>query len=141
MADYDQQNRRFVPSENEAFMSPDHVRYFRDRLLSWKYEIIEGINCTMQNLKNENNYEADEIDMACQEISHSLEIKVRDRERKLLYQIDEALKRIEEGTYGYCEETGEPIGLKRLVARPVATLSIEAQEQQEKREKNYRTWM
>ena len=112
--------------------------YFRRKLLSWREEILRGSNETLRQLKEEDNRVADMSDWASYETERNFQLRARDRERKLLSKIDEALRRIEEGTYGYCEETQEPIGLRRLEARPIATLSIEAQERHERREKVYR---
>jgi DnaK suppressor protein len=112
--------------------------YFRRKLLSWREEILRGSNETLRQLKEEDNRVADMSDWASYETERNFQLRARDRERKLLSKIDDALRRIEEGTYGYCEETQEPIGLRRLEARPIATLSIEAQERHERREKVYR---
>ena len=128
----------YVPSDDETFMSPIQREYFRQKILRWKDEIFQGSAETLFNLKEENLQEPDLNDRASQELDRSLELRTRDRERKLLNKIESALKRLEDGTYGYCEETGEPIGLKRLDARPIATLSITAQEKHELREKTHR---
>ncbi len=128
----------YEPSEEEAFMSPFQKEYFRQKILRWKDEIFQGSAETLFNLKEENLQEPDLNDRASLELDRSLELRTRDRERKLLNKIEAALKRIEDGTYGFCEETGEPIGLKRLDARPIATLSITAQEKHELKEKTYR---
>ncbi|UNM06578.1 MAG: RNA polymerase-binding protein DksA [Holosporaceae bacterium] len=128
----------YEPSEEEAFMSPFQKEYFRQKILRWKNEIFQGSAETLFNLKEENLQEPDMNDRASLELDRSLELRTRDRERKLLNKIEAALKRIEDGTYGYCEETGEPIGLRRLDARPIATLSITAQEKHELKEKIYR---
>jgi len=128
----------YVPSEDEPFMNARQKEYFRRKLEAWKEEIAEESKATIAALQEENNNHPDLTDRASSESERSLELRTRDRQRKLVAKIDAALRRIEEGTYGYCEETGEPIGLKRLDARPVATLSIEAQEAHERNEKIYR---
>jgi DnaK suppressor protein len=119
-------------------MNKDQEEYFRRKLINWRGEILRGSNETLRQLKEEDNRVADMSDWASFETDRNFQLRARDRERKLLTKIDEALKRIDEGTYGYCEETQEPIGLRRLEARPIATLSIEAQERHERREKAYR---
>src|SRR5690348_16880588 len=119
----------YRPAENEPFMNPRMREYFRRKLLRWREELVEESTETLQNLQNENAPEADLADRATTESDRSIELRTRDRERKLIQKIDAALRRIEDNSYGYCEETAEPIGLKRLEARPIATLSIEAQEQ------------
>ena len=131
-------NRSYRPSEDEPYMNETQREYFRRKLLSWREEILRGSNETLRQLKEEDNRVADMSDWASYETERNFQLRARDRERKLLSKIDEALRRIEEGTYGYCEETQEPIGLRRLEARPIATLSIEAQERHERREKVYR---
>jgi DnaK suppressor protein len=128
----------YRPSEDEPYMNETQRDYFRRKLLSWREEILRGSNETLRQLKEEDNRVADMSDWASYETERNFQLRARDRERKLLSKIDEALRRIEEGTYGYCEETQEPIGLRRLEARPIATLSIEAQERHERREKVYR---
>ncbi len=128
----------YVPTEKEKFMNPVQKEYFRQKLLSWKEEIIEESKGTIAALQEENNNHPDLTDRASSESERSLELRTRDRQRKLVSKIDSALRRVEDGTYGYCEDTGEPIGIKRLDARPVATLSIEAQEAHERREKVFR---
>jgi DnaK suppressor protein len=119
-------------------MNEQQREYFRRRLLAWRDEILRGSSQTLRQLKEEDNRLADMSDWASFETERNFQLRARDRERKLLSKIDEALRRIEDGSYGYCEETQEPIGLKRLEARPIATLSIEAQERHERREKIYR---
>jgi DnaK suppressor protein len=131
-------NHSYRPSEDEPYMNETQRDYFRRKLLSWREEILRGSNETLRQLKEEDNRVADMSDWASYETERNFQLRARDRERKLLSKIDEALRRIEEGTYGYCEETQEPIGLRRLEARPIATLSIEAQERHERREKVYR---
>jgi DnaK suppressor protein len=136
MADTNSQNYR--PTEDEPYMNQDQREYFRRKLISWRDEILRGSNETLRQLKEEESRVADMSDWASFETERNFQLRARDRERKLLSKIDEALRRIEEGTYGFCEETQEPIGLRRLEARPIATLSIEAQERHERREKTYR---
>ncbi|MDA7948884.1 MAG: RNA polymerase-binding protein DksA [Hyphomicrobiaceae bacterium] len=119
-------------------MNKRQQTYFRDKLESWKEEILRSNRMTLQSLQDESEKHADIADRATSEADRALELRARDRQRKLIAKIDAALERIENGTYGYCEETGEPIGLKRLDARPIATLSLEAQEQHERRERVYR---
>ena len=127
----------YVPSDDEPFMNDRQRAYFRKRLLDWKAEILRSTTVTLENLQGSEQH-PDIADRATSETDRSLELRSRDRQRKLISKIDDALARIEDGSYGFCEETGEPISLKRLEARPVATLSIEAQERHEKREKIYR---
>jgi DnaK suppressor protein len=136
MADTNSQNYR--PTEDEPYMNQSQRDYFRRKLISWRDEILRGSNETLRQLKEEESRVADMSDWASFETERNFQLRARDRERKLLSKIDEALRRIEEGTYGFCEETQEPIGLRRLEARPIATLSIEAQERHERREKTYR---
>jgi DnaK suppressor protein len=136
MADTNSQNYR--PTEDEPYMNRNQREYFRRKLVSWRDEILRGSNETLRQLKEEESRVADMSDWASFETERNFQLRARDRERKLLSKIDEALRRIEEGTYGFCEETQEPIGLRRLEARPIATLSIEAQERHERREKTYR---
>ncbi|WP_342641963.1 RNA polymerase-binding protein DksA [Rhodoligotrophos ferricapiens] len=128
----------YKPSENEQFMNPRQREYFRKKLLAWKEEILRESKETLEHLQNESSHLPDLADRASTETDRALELRTRDRQRKLIAKIDEALQRIEDGSYGYCEETGEPIGLKRLDARPIATLSLEAQERHERRERVYR---
>ncbi len=130
--------KTYKPTEKEPFMGKRQQTYFRKKLLSWKEDIVRENRETLQHLQDENNPLPDIADRATTETNRSLELRTRDRQRKLISKIDEALKRIDDGTYGYCEDTGEPIGLRRLDARPIATLSIEAQERHERREKVYR---
>lgn len=125
----------YKPLEKEPYMNPQQLEYFRQKLLSWKAELIEESAETLNHLKEENWNEPDLNDRATVETETSLELRTRDRYRKLIYKIDAALRRIDKGEYGYCEETGDPIGLKRLEARPIATLSIAAQERHERQEK------
>jgi DnaK suppressor protein len=128
----------YRPTEDEPYMNQNQREYFRRKLVSWRAEILRGSNETLRQLKEEESRVADMTDWASVETERNFQLRARDRERKLLSKIDEALRRIDEGTYGFCEETQEPIGLRRLEARPIATLSIEAQERHERREKTYR---
>ena len=128
----------YKPREDEPFMNERQREYFRNKLLNWKEDILKESRETLAHLQDDNNILPDLADRASTETDRSLELRTRDRQRKLISKIDSALQRIDEGTYGYCEETGEPIALKRLDARPIATLSIEAQERHERREKVYR---
>ena len=124
--------------EGDAFMDEQQLRYFRGKLLAWKEEILRESRETVVNLQGENHNHPDLADRATSETDRALELRTRDRQRKLISKIDEALRRIDDGSYGYCEETGEPIGLARLEARPIATLSVEAQERHERRERVHR---
>lgn len=133
-----QVSTEYRPSEDEPFMSERQQEYFRQKLLRWRAEILADANQTISNLQEETVQEPDIADRASTESERALELRTRDRQRKLISKIDSALRRIDEGLYGYCDETGEPISLKRLEARPVATLSLEAQERHERREKVYR---
>jgi DnaK suppressor protein len=128
----------YRPSEDEPFMNERQRIYFRQKLMNWKEEIIRQTKETLAGLHEDSTQHADLADRATSETDRALELRARDRQRKLIAKIDAALARIEDGTYGYCEETGEPIGLKRLDARPIATLSLEAQERHERRERVYR---
>lgn len=128
----------YRPSESESFMSDRQKEYFRAKLLRWKEEILRESKETLENLQKENENHPDFADRASNETDRSIELRARDRQRKLIAKIDAALARIDDATYGYCEETGEPISLKRLEARPIATLSIDAQERHERKEKVYR---
>ena len=128
----------YKPSEDEPFMNERHRDYFRSKLLAWREEILREARETLQNLQDENQNHPDLADRASSETDRAIELRARDRQRKLIAKIDAALRRLDEGTYGFCEETGEPISLKRLDARPIATLSIEAQERHERRERVYR---
>lgn len=128
----------YRPSEDEPFMNERQVAYFRQKLLAWKEDILKESKETLSHLQDENHVLPDIADRASSETDRSLELRTRDRQRKLISKIDAALKRIDDGSYGYCEETGDPISLKRLDARPIATLSIEAQERHERRERVYR---
>jgi DnaK suppressor protein len=128
----------YRPTEDEPFMNPRQRDYFRQKLERWKEEILRESRETLENLQEESQNHPDMADRASSESDRALELRTRDRQRKLISKIDAALKRIEDGTYGYCEETGDPIGIARLDARPIATLSLEAQEMHERREKVYR---
>lgn len=128
----------YRPGEDEPFMNERQRAYFRNKLRNWKDEIIRQNRETLAGLHEDSTQHADLADRATSETDRALELRARDRQRKLIAKIDAALARIEDGSYGYCEETGEPIGLKRLDARPIATLSLEAQERHERREKVYR---
>ncbi len=131
-------DEQYRPAENEEFMSERQRDYFRRKLLSWKDDILSEAKQTLAALQTENENHADIADRASSETDRAIELRARDRQRKLISKIDAALERLADGTYGYCEETGEPISLKRLDARPIATLSLEAQERHEKRERVYR---
>lgn len=131
-------NDTYKPSEDEEFMNPRQQAYFRRKLLLWREELLRDAHETLNNLSHSPPADIDLNDRASTETDRALELRTRDRARKLIGKIDKALKRIDDGTYGYCEVTGEPISLKRLEARPIATLSLEAQEQHERREKIYR---
>ena len=128
-------SKNYKPTQKEKFMNAKMKEYFKQKLLSWKNELLKESSQTLNNLQSDNEAKPDITDRASEEIDRSFELRTRDRERKLINKINSALQRIEDGSYGYCEETGEPIGLKRLEARPVATLSLEAQEMHEKAEK------
>jgi len=128
----------FVLDEGEEFMNARQRAYFRAKLNAWKNDILREARETLDHLAEESANHPDLADRASSETDRAIELRARDRQRKLISKIDAALQRLDEGTYGYCEETGEPIGLKRLDARPIATLSIEAQERHERREKVYR---
>jgi len=128
----------YRPSEDEPFMNERQLEYFRKKLLAWKDDILRESRDTITNLQVETENHPDLVDRASSETDRALELRTRDRQRKLISKIDEAMRRIEDGSYGYCEETGEPIGLARLEARPTATLSVEAQERHERRERVHR---
>jgi len=128
-------SKNYKPTQKEKFMNAKMKEYFKQKLLNWKNELLKESSQTLNNLQSDNEAKPDITDRASEEIDRSFELRTRDRERKLINKINSALQRIEDGSYGYCEETGEPIGLKRLEARPVATLSLEAQEMHEKAEK------
>lgn len=128
----------YRPSESEPFMNPRMQQYFRRKLLDWRDQILRESNQTLLHLQEDTVQEPDIADRASTESERALELRTRDRQRKLIAKIDAALARIEDGSYGYCEETGEPISLKRLEARPIATLSLEAQEAHERNERVHR---
>lgn len=128
-------SKNYKPTQKEKFMNAKMKEYFKQKLLNWKNELLKESSQTLNNLQSDNEAKPDITDRASEEIDRSFELRTRDRERKLINKINSALQKIEDGSYGYCEETGEPIGLKRLEARPVATLSLEAQEMHEKAEK------
>lgn len=128
----------YSPSDDEPFMNERQLEYFRKKLLSWKDEILSASKLTIDELQEGRNAFPDLTDRAASETDRALELRTRDRQRKLIAKIDAALRRIDEGVYGYCEDTGEPISLKRLDARPIATLSVEAQERHERRERVHR---
>lgn len=128
----------YRPAEDEPFMNERQTEYFRRKLLAWKAELLDDSKHTIEGLQDGTRNIPDIADRASEETDRALELRTRDRQRKLVAKIDQALRRIEEGEYGYCEETGEPISLKRLDARPIATLSLEAQERHERREKVHR---
>ncbi|MBY0462088.1 MAG: RNA polymerase-binding protein DksA, partial [Alphaproteobacteria bacterium] len=128
----------FVLDTSDSFMSPAQLEYFRNKLISWKNQLMEECSQTIDLMKNKEHKEADDIDLACNQINEAIELRTRERERKLIHKINLALRRIEDGSYGYCEETGEPINLRRLDARPIATFSIDAQERHERKERFYR---
>lgn len=128
----------YSPSEKEPFMNERQLEFFRKKLEDWKADILAGSKSTIDNLRAETSSLPDIVDRASAESDKALELRTRDRQRKLISKIDAAINRIDEGTYGYCDETGEPISLKRLQARPTATLSLEAQERHERRERTLR---
>jgi DnaK suppressor protein len=131
-------DKTYIPSEDEPFMNERQRDYFRRKLQAWKDEILRESRETLIALQSENENHPDIADRASSETDRAIELRSRDRQRKLISKIDSALQRIDEGVYGFCEDTGEPISLKRLDARPIATLSVEAQERHERREKVYR---
>ncbi len=131
-------NLDYRPADDEPFMNERQKSYFRGKLIAWRNDILREARETLETLQQENSNHPDLADRASSETDRSIELRARDRQRKLISKIDAALGRIDEGTYGFCEETGDPISLKRLDARPIATLSIEAQERHERREKIYR---
>ncbi len=130
--------KTYRPREGERFMNPVMSEYFRRKLQGWKDELLRDSNETIQDLQTETRYEADIADRASAETDRSLLLRTRDRERKLISKIDAALVRLEDGSYGYCDDTTEPISLRRLEARPIATMSIEAQERHERMERTHR---
>jgi DnaK suppressor protein len=133
-----QLSKGYKPSEDETYMCSEHLEYFRQLLLKWRSELIEESQETINNLRGEVRDVGDEAERASRETENSLELRTRDRYRKLLGKIDQALARVDDGSYGYCEETGEEIGLARLEARPIATLCLDAQERWELKQKQMR---
>lgn len=131
-------SRNYRPSDDEPFMNSKMIEYFRRKLLGWRDDLLIESNDTLQHLQEGGDAEADIADRASTETDRSLELRTRDRARKLIGKIDSAIDRINEGSYGYCEETSDPISLSRLEARPIATLSLEAQERHERLEKTHR---
>lgn len=127
----------YLPTEDEEFMSPQMLAFFKDMLLDWRYQLEQESTATVKDLQENSSVQPDLNDQASLEYEQTVELRTRDRERKLITKIDEALERIEDGDFGYCEETGDPIGVKRLLARPIATLCIEAKRRQEKQETGY----
>jgi DnaK suppressor protein len=132
------ESSEYRPREDEPFMNGRQVEYFKQKLLNWKEDILRESRETLSHLQTDTENHPDIADRASSETDRALELRTRDRQRKLISKIDEALRRIEDGSYGYCEETGEPIGVARLDARPIATLSLEAQERHERRERVHR---
>jgi len=130
--------KAYRPTDKEPFMNERQRDYFRHKLLAWREDILKEAKETLQHLQDENQNHPDFADRASSETDRAIELRARDRQRKLIAKIDAALMRIEDGTYGFCEETGEPISIRRLEARPIATLSVEAQERHERRERVYR---
>jgi len=130
--------KNYRPTDKEPFMNERQREYFRAKLLTWREDILKEAKETLQHLQEENQNHPDLADRASSETDRAIELRARDRQRKLIAKIDEAITRIDDGSYGYCEETGEPISLRRLEARPIATLSVEAQERHERRERVYR---
>jgi len=128
----------YRPAEDEPFMNERQLEYFKQKLLNWKEDILRESRETLSHLQTDTENHPDIADRASSQTDRALELRTRDRQRKLISKIDEALRRIEDGSYGYCEETGEPIGVARLEARPIATLSLEAQERHERRERVHR---
>jgi DnaK suppressor protein len=130
--------KNYRPTEDEPFMNERQLDYFKKKLLNWKEDILRESRETLTHLQSETENHPDIADRASSETDRSLELRTRDRQRKLISKIEDALRRIEDGSYGYCEETGEPIGIARLDARPIATMSLEAQERHERRERVHR---
>lgn len=128
----------YRPNDREPYMCPDHLAYFKEKLMEWRLELLKDSVETIHHLQEETHNEPDVADRASTETDRAIELRTRDRERKLINKIDDALMRIADGSYGYCEETGEPIGLQRLEARPIATLCLEAQEKHEREERVHR---
>jgi DnaK suppressor protein len=133
-----QKQKNYRPTDREPFMNERQRDYFRQKLAAWKEDILREAKETLQHLQNESENHPDLADRASSETDRAIELRARDRQRKLIAKIEDAISRIDDGTYGYCEETGEPISIRRLEARPIATLSVEAQERHERRERVYR---
>ena len=130
--------KKYIPNNKEKYMCAKHKKFFAERLIAWRKEIVKSNNeSVVLNNLDDNSSSADIVDQASSHTEKTVEMRASNRRRKLVNKIDSALRRIKDNTYGYCEETGEPIGLKRLIARPIATLSIQAQEQHEQEEKIY----
>ena len=138
MTSFDAIEASYRPSDDEAFMSERHRMYFRRKLIGWRDELLRESRETLTTLQSENENHPDIADRASSETDRAIELRARDRQRKLIAKINAALSRLDDGSYGFCEETGDPIGLRRLDARPIATLSVEAQERHERRERVYR---
>ena len=132
------QVRDYTPSDDEEYMNERQLEYFRQKLIDWKRDILDGSKSTIETMQTETEQQADLVDRASSEADRALELRTRDRQRKLISKIDAALRRIEDGEYGFCEHTGDPIGLRRLEARPTATLCLEAQEKHERKERTIR---
>ncbi len=128
----------YSPSDKEEYMSERQLAYFKQKLQDMKADILEGSQQTIETMRDDTSQMADAVDRASSEADRALELRTRDRQRKLIAKIDSALRRIEEGEYGWCDETGEPIGLRRLEARPIATMCVEAQERHERKERTVR---
>ena len=128
----------YKPNDNEKFMNDSQVEYFKTKLIDWKNSILEESKGTIEGMQQDTRNIPDSADRASEETDRALELRTRDRQRKLIFKIDAAIRRIDDGSYGYCEETGEPISLRRLDARPIATLSLEAQERHERKERVHR---
>ena len=138
MTSLDDIEASYRPSDDEVFMSERHRNYFRGKLVAWRDELLRESRETLSTLQSENENHPDIADRASSETDRAIELRARDRQRKLISKINAALSRLDDGSYGFCEETGDPIGLRRLDARPIATLSVEAQERHERRERVYR---
>lgn len=138
MTSFDAIEASYRPTDDEVFMSERHRSYFRRKLIGWRDELLRESRETLTTLQSENENHPDVADRASSETDRAIELRARDRQRKLISKINAALSRLDDGSYGFCEETGDPIGLRRLDARPIATLSVEAQERHERRERVYR---
>lgn len=135
MTNFDQQVSEYEPNDDEPFMSPRQLEWFRDRLIAWRSDIIASTNTTLTQLSSVSLREPDVADRAASESDWTTQLRTRDRQRKLLAKISDALRRVDDGDFGYCDITGEPIALKRLIARPIATMTVDAQEAHERRER------